>query len=180
MRRNTARERAKRRQNRRRAEIEENTRVLGQMPYAESDEEEDTPSTDPGPVVQPRPEGQERGEDTTDPIAREGAESDPSSEETILYTYPGSGNQEEPDTLDQDTRTETVRMACWSIGGRRGAMRFSEKLHSEYAREVLEKNDIIAFVETHTDEDEVFDLMASNYSTSQERSTGTPSTHREE
>ena len=59
-------------------------------------------------------------------------------------------------------------------------MRFSEKLHSEYAREVLEKNDIIAFVETHTDEDEVFDLMASNYSTSQERSTGTPSTHREE
>ena len=150
MRRSTARARAKRRQTRRRAEVEENTRVLGQMPYAESDEE-DPPSNDPRPedrgTAQPRPEGREGGEDTPDPIAREGAESDPSSEETILYTYSESGNQERPDTLDQDTRTETVRMACWNIGRRRGAMRFSEKLHSEYAREVLEKNDI----ETHTD-----------------------------
>ena len=89
MRRSTARARAKRRQTRRRAEVEENTRVLGQMPYAESDEE-DPPSNDPRPedrgTAQPRPEGREWEEDTPGPIAREGAESDPSSEETILYT----------------------------------------------------------------------------------------------
>ena len=142
----TARARARRRRNRRgrdrrRAEIEENTRVHRELPFPDGDREE------------------EEGDETTPntPHSQE-EESDQgsSSEETVLYTYSEEELQDNPDAIDSDPRTETVRMTCWNIGGRRGAMRFSEKLHTEYTRKILESNDIVAFIETHTDEDETF------------------------
>ena len=143
----TGRARARRRRNRRgrdrrRAEIEENTRVHRELPFPDGDREEEegdesTPNT---------PHSQEEESDQRS-----------SSEETVLYTYSEEELQDNPDAIDSDPRTETVRMTCWNIGGRRGAMRFSEKLHAEYTRKVLESNDIVAFIETHTDEDEIFD-----------------------